>query len=250
MKLYRQRRRTWSRHTLWLWLVLVMLAGCAPAKVRIDASPDIEKYHVKTVAILPFDALSTPQVVDQRDTDLQAPQGATRSDIAFAIPQTVEKFDQPMATVPPQVPERVTQGVYERLRNREGVRVLSPEAVERARKSLGPNVQGLVVGDMARQLAAKLSADAIVVGRVLVYQERVGVRWGATPATVGFEVKLVAADGKILWVGNYYEKQKTLFEDVGGFIQRGLGFLTADELLQYGIEHVLQKFPFGGAPAR
>ncbi|TAJ25880.1 MAG: hypothetical protein EPO64_07350 [Nitrospirae bacterium] len=250
MKRYRQRRRAWSRHTLWLWLVLVVLAGCAPAKVRVDASPDIEKYRVKTVAILPFDALSTPQVVDQRDTDLQAPSGATRSDITFSIPQTVEKFDQPTATVPPHVAARITQGFYDRLQVREGVQVLSREAVERAKQSLGATAKGAAIGEIARQVSAKLQADAVLVGRVLVYQERAGVRWGGAPATVGFEVKLVAADGKILWVGNYYEKQKPLFEDFGGFIQRGLGFLTADELLQYGIEHVLQQFPFGGAPAR
>lgn len=241
----------WLPEGMWRWgLALVLLAGCAPAKVKIDASPDIEKYRVKTVAILPFDALSTPQVVDQRDTDMHAPQGAMRSDITFAVPQTVEKFDQPTATVPSHVAARVTQGFYERLRMREGLQLLSVEAVERARKQVAPNAQSLAIGDLARQLSAKLQADAVVVGQVLVYQERVGVRWGATPATVGFEVKLVAADGRILWVGNYYEKQKPLFEDLGGFLQRGFGFLTADELVRYGTEHVLEKFPFGGASLR
>ena len=56
---------------------------------------------------------------------------------------------------------------------------------------------------------------------MLVYQERVGSRLGADPpAAVGFEVKLVASDGMVLWEGNYYEKQRPMTEDFVGFIQR------------------------------
>jgi hypothetical protein len=98
----------------------------------------------------------------------------------------------------------------------------------------------------AAELAAKLQADAALMGQVLVYQERSGSRMGANPpATVGFEVKAVAADGQVLWVGNYYERQKPLTEDFLGFIQHGGGFVTAEELAQYGTEKVLKTFPFG-----
>ncbi len=234
-------------------LASVLLAqaggGCAPAKVTIDASPEIEKYRVKTVAILPFDALATPQVIDRRDTELQAPQQMTRSGITFALPQTVEKLDQATATVPPHVAAKVTQAVYERLHRRQGLLVLPPEAGGRVKSSLGAKVAGSTMADLARQVAKQMVADAVLFGQVLVYQERVGGRWGATGATVGFEVKLVAADGRTLWVGNYYERQKPLNEDFGGFMQRGIGFVTADELVQYGAEHVVQQFPFG-EPAR
>jgi hypothetical protein len=231
-------------------LLAQALSGCAPAKVTIDASPEIEKYHVKTVAVMPFDALTTPQVVDQRSTELRAPQGMVRSDITFAIPQTVEKFDQATAPVPPHVAAKVTQAVYEALRNWEGLLVLSPEGTARAKESLKEKATGLATADVARQVATQMAADAVLFGRVLVYQERVGGRWGATPAAVGFEVKLVAADGRTLWVGNYYEKQKPLNEDLGGVMQRGIGFVTADELVQYGAQHIIQKFPFGGPAAR
>jgi hypothetical protein len=82
----------------------------------------------------------------------------------------------------------------------------------------------------------------------LVYQERSGSRLGANPpATVGFEVKAVAPDGQVLWVGNYYERQKPMTQDFLGFIHHGGVFVTAEELAQYGADEVLKTFPFGTA---
>jgi hypothetical protein len=62
---------------------------------------------------------------------------------------------------------------------------------------------------------------------------------------VGFEVKVVAADGQVLWVGNYYERQRPMIEDFSGFLQRWGAFVTAEELAQYGVDEVLKEFPFG-----
>jgi hypothetical protein len=95
-------------------------------------------------------------------------------------------------------------------------------------------------------IATRLKADAALVGQVLVFQERVGSRLGANPpASVGFEVKVVASDGIVLWIGNYYERQKPMTEDMLGFLQRWGAFVTADELAQYGVDEMLKTFPFG-----
>ena len=97
----------------------------------------------------------------------------------------------------------------------------------------------------AAAVAKKLKQDAALIGQVLVYQERVGSRLGANPpASVGFEIKVVAADGQVLWVGNYYERQRPMTEDFMGFIHRW-AFVTADELAEYGVDEVLKEFPFG-----
>jgi hypothetical protein len=96
----------------------------------------------------------------------------------------------------------------------------------------------------AANLAKRLNADATLVGQVLVFQERVGSRMGASPAAaVGFEVKVVAADGQVLWAGNYYERQRPMTE-LYGFIHRW-AFVTAEELAEYGVDEVLKEFPFG-----
>jgi hypothetical protein len=64
---------------------------------------------------------------------------------------------------------------------------------------------------------------------------------------VGFELKVVAADGQVLWEGNYYEKQRPLTEDALGFFERRGAFVTADELAQFGVDEVVKDFPFGQA---
>ncbi len=229
---------------------LLILGGCVPSKVTIDTSPKVDQYRVKTVAVMPFEALTTPQVTSPLVPEMQAPQGAKRSDISFAAPQATERLDQPTATVPPQAAEKITQIVYGRLKLWEGVRFLPPDRAAGALKALGSATEGLTPEERARQVALRLSADAALLGRVLVYQERVGSKLGADPAAVGFEVKLVAADGTTLWAGNYYEKQRPMNEDFIGSVQRGFVFVTAEELAEYGAERVIRSFPFGGPSPR
>ncbi|MEW6542555.1 MAG: hypothetical protein AB1411_02975 [Nitrospirota bacterium] len=217
--------------------------------MQTDTSPEIENYQVKTVAVVPFQALPTPQIIDLRDSQMQGPQGAVRSDISLAIPQTIERYDQPTATVPPQAAEKLTRIFYGKLKVWQGLKVLSPEETAQAVKKLG-DTSGLTPEQVAKRVAKQLSADAALIGRVLIYQERVGGKLGAQPATVGFEVKLVSVDGRVLWVGNYFEKQRPMIEDLPGFVQRGGVFVTADELAQYGAEHVVKDFPFGVQPEK
>jgi len=226
------------------------LGACVPSKVTINTSPKIDQYRVKMVAVMPFEALTTPQVTSPNVPEIQAPQGAKRSDITFSAPQATTKLDQPTATVPPQAAEKVTQIVYGRLKLWEGVQFLPPDRAAGALRALGSAKEDQTPEERARQVALRLSADAALLGRVLVYQDRVGSKLGADPAAVGFEVKLVAADGTTLWVGNYYEKQRPMNEDFIGSVQRGFAFVTADELAEYGAERVIRDFPFGGPAPR
>ena len=128
--------------------------------------------------------------------------------------------------------------------------VLSPSEATNALAS--PTTSPLAAGQSSAVIVAKqLKADASLIGQVLVYQERVGGRFGASPpATVGFEAKVVAADGQVLWEGNYFEKQRPMTEDFMGFIQRHGVFVTAEELAIYGVDHMLLEFPFGTVEAR
>ena len=128
--------------------------------------------------------------------------------------------------------------------------MLSPGEVAIALASQSPS-QHSAGQSPAMMVAKRLKADASLIGQVLVYQERVGGRFGASPpATVGFEARVVAADGQVLWEGNYYEKQRPMTEDFMGFIQRHGVFVTAEELAIYGVDHMLLEFPFGTVEAR
>jgi hypothetical protein len=221
--------------------------ACSGPKVTSQTSNEFPRYRIQTIALLPFTTLSTPQARDASDMYLSTPQSVKGSDISLGVPSSVEGKLRQTTMVPAHAAEKVTQLFWTRLKNRPGLVVLSP-AVAAAKVAVQPKEEMAKATPERRaaDVAADLKADAALMGEVRVYQERSGGKLGANPpATVGFEVKAVASDGQVLWVGNYYERQKPLTQDFLGFIHHGGVFVTADELAKYGADEVLKKFPFG-----
>ena len=237
-----------SRAGLLLYLIggLVLLAGCSGSKVTTKSSNELPRYQIRTIALVPFTTIATPQVRDQGDPFLSTPQSVRRSDISVGVQSNVEPPPRQTVMVPGYAAEKITQLFWTRLRNRPGVVASSPGDAGKAALSLGGEPAKSTPEAMAAAMAKKLKSDAALIGQVLVYQERVGSRLGASPpASVGFEVKVVAAEGQVLWVGNYYERQRPMTEDFMGFLQRWGAFVTAEELAQYGVDELLKEFPFG-----
>lgn len=241
-----------SRATLHVLAATAVLGACAfKPKVTSEVAPNIDKYQVKTVVVLPFDALTTPQVTEQRPYDeIVAPQGIRRSDISLAVPPSGERRVAQEGGVPPAAAEKVTRAFYAKLKNWEGLTVFSPDDAAAALRTVMAESGEVSPESRAAKVATKMALDAAIVGRVFVYQERKGSKLGGETAAVGFEVKLVAADGATLWTGDYYEKQKPLTEDAKGSIERGFVFVTADELVDYGTTRLVERFPFGAKVRR
>ena len=244
------RKRAWVQ--AWCCATIASFAmvdvGCSGPKVTTQISNELPRYQIRVIALMPFTSLGTPQVRDSTDMYLSTPQSVKGSDISLGVPSSVETQLKQTMTVPAHAAEKVTQLFWTRLKNRSGIVLLPPARAATAKVAVEPDEAPKVTPErQAADLAAKLKADAALIGQVLVYQERTGGKLGANPpATVGFEVKAVAADGQVLWVGNYYERQKPLTQDFMGFVQHGGFFVTADELAQYGADQVLKTFPFGG----
>lgn len=232
-------------HALTLMVLVLAVVGCSGSKVTTKSSAELPRYQIRTIALVPFTILATPQARDVADQMFSVPPDVLRSDIGRAVPQNIERPLSQTVTVPTGAGDIVTQLLWSRLKARQGITVLLPGEAAIALASQAPSQHS--DGQSAAMVVAKrLKADASLIGQVLVYQERVGGRFGASPpATVGFEAKLIAADGQVLWEGNYYEKQRPMNEDVMGFIQRRGMFVTAEELAAYGVEHMLKEFPFG-----
>jgi hypothetical protein len=236
----------------WIALVIPVIAqGCSGNKVTTKSVPQIAQYHIQRIALVPFETSSTPQPADLNGPSLSVPAGVKRSDISVAVPSITDhppRFAQP---VPPSAGEKVTDLLWSKLKNKPGIEVIPPSQV---RKTLGEGhraKQSESLESFGQHVAARLGADASLVGTVLVYQERVGSRLGASPpASVGFEMKLIGNDGVVIWEGNYYERQRPMSEDLWGFIQRYGAFVTADELAAYGSEQLAKEFPFGGPAQR
>ena len=233
-----------------LTVLVLVVAGCSGSKVTTKASAELPRYQIRTIALVPFTTLATPQVRNVADRTFSVPPDVLRSDIGRTMPLNIERLLSQTVTVPTGAGDIVTQLLWSRLRTRQGVTVLSPS--EAAKALASPATSQPSAGQSpAVTVAKQLKADASLIGQVLVYQERVGGRFGASPpATVGFEAKVVAADGQVLWEGNYYEEQRPVTEDLMGFIQRHGLFVTAEELAIYGVEQMLLEFPFGTIEAR
>ena len=227
-------------------LVVLAVGGCSGSKVTTKSSAELQRYQIRTIALVPFTILATPQVRDVADQAFSMPPGARRSDIVITVvPTNPDHLVRETVTVPSSAGDTVTQLLWSRLKARQGVTVLAPSEAAKVLASQA-TTQPPASQSTAVMVAKQLQADASLIGQVLMYQERVGGRFGASPpATVGFEAKVIAADGQVLWVGNYYERQRPMIEDVMGFIQRHGVFVTAEELATYGVEHLLFEFPFG-----
>ncbi|MBH0199184.1 MAG: hypothetical protein HP497_07150 [Nitrospira sp.] len=240
----RRGRTTWR--ILAAGLLVVLAAGCSGWKVTTESSDMLPRYTVRSIALVPFTSIITPQVRDQGNFYFSTPQSVRQPDMSLAIPSDVEPPPRQAASVPAAAAERVTQLFWKRLQSRDGLHLVplgdsvKASAVDGAVGKVRPEA-------VAAAVARTLKADAALMGYVSMYQERVGSRLGANPAaSVGFEVKVVAADGQVLWVGQYYERQRPLTEDVMGFVQRLGMFVTAEELAEYGVDEIMKEFPFGG----
>jgi hypothetical protein len=225
-------------------ITVSIATGCSGAKVVTKSTPELSQYQIRSIALLPFTAIATPQARDQEDFFLPVPDSVRRSAISMGVPPEADSLPKKTLAVPSYAAEKVTELFWGRLQDWKGVRVLAPG--ESARVTLG-NSEGLkkTPEQAAAQAAKRLNVDAALLGLVSAYRERVGSRLGADPpASVGFQVSVVAADGQVLWVGRYYERQRPMTEDLIGFLQRW-AFVTAGELAEYGVDEVLKEFPFG-----
>ena len=221
-----------------------MATGCSGSKVATKSAPELARYRIHSIALIPFTSIATPQAHDQDALFLPAPDSIRRSDISMGVPPGGHPSPRKTMVVPGHAAETVTELFWGRLRDRKGLLVLPPGDAVRVSAADGELVT-MGMEKAAAAVAKRLKADAALIGLVSVYQERVGSRLGADPpATVGFEAKIVAADGQVLWVGGYYERQRPMTEDLMGFLQRW-AFVTAAELAEYGVVEVLRDFPFG-----
>ncbi len=231
--------------TLLIPMTLLLLVGCSGAKVTSKPSSQFGKYQVRTIALIPFETMTTPQAIEASGPAFHVPSGARRSDMAVGGPPMNGQAVRHTQRVPAFAGEKVTDLMWAKLKAKSGLDLLSPNESARIAREIsgGTGTEPMP----AHQIAQRLGADAALSGKVLVYQERVGGRLGADPpAAVGFEVKLVAPDGMVLWEGNYYEKQRPMTEDFMGFVQRYGVFVTAEELAAYGAEQLADAFPYGG----
>ena len=196
------------------------MTGCGSTTTETITAPQIEQYRIVRIAVLPF--MVSPATPGQRR--------------GYAAPA-------PSAVAG----EKVADVFYLKLNTREGLAVVPPRMVREAMPSISASVASRSV---LRDLGERLDVAALLEGVVEVYQERkgsaIGLERAEDAAAVGFSVRLVSVkDGKTLWTGEYYERQRPLTEDLSGFLERGVRFLTVEQLANSAVDKVLRAFPLG-----
>jgi len=245
-------RMRWDRHQI-VWLVIGIMSlfggvfGCVPSKVQVQSSPQFDPSSITSIAIVPFQALQSPQwgygqtregVRDPEEIRTQfrlpgadQPNRADSQKDRYSVSATAAQF--------------ITTRVESILHARPALRVIGAGEVGSSAFP-GDERSGTAFQTVAKEVGARLNVDGIVMGLVRTYRERDGSRIGAKPAAVGFEVFLVQpTDGRVLWKGEFFEEQKPLTQDIVGFFEKSGGFVTAQELAELGVKKVMEAFPVG-----
>lgn len=241
------------RRARWLPATFLLVWGCgacAADPVTVKSHPQLVSQAITKIAIAPFRVAKAKQGISlafrtQPPADLANPQihQSLGSVSGSSIPG---RFRPVQVFVPDSVPDMIRHMVYSQLRLKPRIQVIPPETVGRVLDDFEGSAQAGNNRESARLLGERLDVDAVLEGVVRVYREREGTKFAAHPAAVGFEFRLVGVkDGKVLWVGDYFEEQKPLTHDFKGFLERGGTFVTAQELARTGVVRVLQNLPLG-----
>ncbi len=109
--------------------------------------------------------------------------------------------------------------------------------------------------DRAVALGAAVGAEAVIIGRVQRFEERVGTAYGASRgAAVAFEIGLVSvADREVVWRGSFEDEQQELSAnilDAWMFWSAGPRWLSASELAGLGVDRLWEELTDTLTPER
>jgi hypothetical protein len=101
--------------------------------------------------------------------------------------------------------------------------------------------------DLQLEIGRVLNADAVFVGYIYRFRERVGTQYSVDlPASVAFDIHLIRVkDGRVLWSAHLDETQQPLSDDLFRlklFLKRKAKWITAKEMAISGLEDMLKDF--------
>lgn len=187
-------------------LALTLLPGCSfgSGNLQSKQSNDLETRRIRRIAVLPPETSSTA-----------APAQSQQNNPAEML---AKQLYSAMASLP----------------NWQIVAESEVKQVEQMKPSTTDAARLRQIGEMA-------FADAVMIGRVQRFRERVGDDWGVkSPASVAFVLDLIdVRRGDVIWSARFDETQKALSENIfglGDISQRGVRWLSAEQLMMDGVK--------------
>ena len=142
----------------------------------------------------------------------------------------------------------MTRQLWDYLRSKSKYSLIPPGTAEGVRSHLLSEHIGLSERNLIVEVGKNLQADGVVSGMIYSFRQRVGTPLSVdTPASVAFDIHFLrVSDGRLIWAGHFDETQHSLSENVfrfGTFVRRGGRWLTAEELVSFGLRQVMASFP-------
>jgi len=208
-KIYMNNSRFLLRLSL-ISLCITSLIGCGYKYIHIEQADNIDELSINRITIIPFAADRMPSEEESK----------TATEGAATLTRLVEK--------------ELDRFYY--LIDREKIEEFLSE------------IQPLEAQQIAKMLGRKMGIDAILMGLVNHYQPRKGNSYSVSqPASVAFELYLFDGEkGEVIWSASFDKTQKSLSEDLSNFSSFLKGewkWLTAEELMEMGVNQILDKFP-------
>jgi hypothetical protein len=200
-----------------LAVIFLCVSACStfvPATLQSKRSTDLDARKIRRIAVLLPDGM-TP--------------GAKSPAVYTSTPSSERKPSEE------ELSELLDRLVYSTMASMPNWQIVSEREVRDVAQSVPP-------GDNARlrKIGEMVYADAVIVGRMQRYRERIGDEWGAkSPASVAFVLDLIdVRRGDVIWTARFDETQKALSENIfalGQIGQRGIRWLSAEQLTQEGV---------------
>jgi hypothetical protein len=200
--------------------IFLWVSACStfvPATLQSKRSTDLEARKIKRIAVLLPGGIAPEQRV-------QAAATATSPEKEEALAELLARL------------------VYSAVAGMPNWQIVSDSEVREVAQSIPPGA------DMARlrTIGEMVYADAVLVGRVERFRERIGNEWGAkSPASVAFVLNLIdIRRGDTVWSARFDETQKPLSENIfalGQIGQRGIRWLSAEQLMGEGVRKAVAE---------
>jgi TolB-like protein len=200
--------------------LFLLVAACSLGAGNLQSrhSSDLEGRNIRRIAALPASVL-------RGESSSLAPQGGS--------------FESRSERDAAETLARITQSALGALPRWQ---IVSESEVREVAQSVPAGVEATRM----RQIGQMVYADAVMIGRVSRYRERVGDEWGAkSPAAISFVLDLIdVRRGDVIWSARFDETQKSLSENIfaiGDISQRGVRWLSADQLMQEGVKKAVAQ---------
>ena len=204
------------------------MSACGKDNIAKGTSPDLS--GIKKILILPF-----------KDMASVSGEGANgRCPVCGKVFTTGE--------VAKDAAEILTENLFDLLKDRKDFELIpSSQAQGVMARLLAGSKQELQERELQLEIGRALNADAIFVGYIYRFRERVGGQYSVeSPASVAFDIHLIrTVDGRILWSAHLDETQRPLSDDLFGlglFLRRKAKWVTAKEMAISGLKDMLKAF--------